>query len=598
MEFPAIEDHALLGDGRGAALVAKDGSINWLCWDRFDSPPLFAALLDRARGGFFRVAPVGASELTRSYRDGSNVLETRFACGDAIVRVTDAMTVEPDEELIRIVECDRGEVEIAVEYQPRPGFARRVPVVRDRGVLGLRVEGRYSLDTLMSDRRLEVIDGGARGRFPLRAGETATFCLAHADDAPAVLPIVASARERLERTDVFWRLWSRRAMYLGPHRDSVVRSLLTLKLLQFSPSGAIVAAPTTSLPERPGGDLNWDYRYCWLRDASMIADVLFSLGYFEEGGAFIDWLLHTTRLARVNVRPLYDVYGDCPPREHVLTHLSGYGGAQPIRIGNAAAEQLQLDVFGEVAVAAHHAIRAGYHVDSATRGLLRDLGRFIIRHAHDPDHGIWEPRVAPRHHTHSRLLSWAGVHALVEACEGGGLCAMPLDDLRAARARLRDEITTRAWNSHLGAYTGLLDGDELDAAVLLISYHGFEPANSLRMRSTWRHLRERLGAGGGLIHRYVNNLSPGEGAFGICSFWAVQYLAEGGGSLAEAEQLYRQLLAYRNDVGLYGEEIDTLTGGALGNFPQGFSHVGLISAALALEARVRADARATEEAYA
>jgi GH15 family glucan-1,4-alpha-glucosidase len=349
----------------------------------------------------------------------------------------------------------------------------------------------------------------------------------------------------------------------------------------------MIAAPTTSLPERVGGNLNWDYRFCWLRDAAFTARALFGLGYREDAEAFISWLLHATRLTRPELRVIYDVYGESNPEETELTHLQGYAGSVPVRIGNATRNQLQLDVYGEVIEAVTHFVDQGGTLDRETRQLLRHFGEYVCRHGREPDNGIWEPRDKKQHYTHSRLLCWVALDRLIEMHRRGRLSDIPVDHFRKHRDEIRRDIEELSWNPTLESYTQVLGGDTLDVTVLLLAFHGFDQASSWRMRRTYKHLQQTLGAGPGLIYRYEQSFEGREGAFAMCCFWLSEFLARGGGSLEEAHHSFTQTLAYANDLGLFAEEIDPKSGDALGNFPQAFTHVGLINAALSLAERER-----------
>jgi GH15 family glucan-1,4-alpha-glucosidase len=603
MNAPRIQDYAVIGDSRSTALVSRDGAIDWLCWPQFDSTSLFAAVLDPAVGGSWRIAPVGAFGARREYLEGSNVLVATFEVSTGEVRVTDLMSVlseeakkhvlAPEHELIRLVECVRGTVELHVEFSPRPDYARRAPRLRDARALGIRLEHGSHLYTLRTDAQLEVHpDGVARGQLRLRAGERRHFSLTYDREGPAVLsPLGAHAQEALQRTTAWWRSWSSRCSYRGPYREQVIRSLLALKLLSFAPSGAIVAAPTTSLPERVGGDLNWDYRFCWVRDASLTVRALLDVGYADEAAAFVSWLLHATRLTRPELRVLYDVYGELPKDEELLPHLSGYRGSRPVRVRNAAAGQLQLDSYGEVIDAVAQMCRRGAKLDRETQRMLRQFGRYICKSWQLPDHGIWEPRGAPKHHTHSRVLCWVALDRLIELHRLGKIERIPVDWFERDRRLIRQDVEERGWSPRLQSYTQVLGEDSVDASLLLLSWYGFADARHPRMRGTFRRIQERLETSPGLFYRYEESRAAREGAFGICSFWAVEYLARGGGSLDEAEDCLEQLLSYCNDVGLYAEEIAPDTGEPLGNFPQAFTHVGLISAVLAIEERRREEAQ-------
>jgi GH15 family glucan-1,4-alpha-glucosidase len=596
-----IQDYAAIGDGRSAALVSRHGSIDWLCWPRFDSPSLFAALLDSQTGGSWSIVPVAPARIERRYIDGTNVLQTRFHTAGGSVVLTDFMPaiseeekrrrLLPEHELVRRIECEQGEVEMLIDFNPRPDYARAKPVIRDAGALGLRIVMASSLITLVGSVKLSpTSEGGAAGRIKLRASEVADFSLTYSMEGPSIVPPLGElVSEKLALTTDWWQRWSSRAKYSGPYRDQVVRSALVLKLMSYAPSGALVAAPTTSLPERVGGDLNWDYRFCWLRDAAFTARALFGLGYVEEAEAFVAWMLHATRLTRPELRVIYDVYGESNPNETELPHLQGYAGSSPVRIGNATRDQLQLDVYGEVVEAVSHFVERGGELDQETQKMLRQFGEFVCRHWHEPDNGIWEPRGRREHFTHSRLLCWAALDRLIEMHAGGRIEGIPIERFTTSRERIRRDIEERGWNPKLEAYTQVLGGDTLDATVLLLAFHGFDNASSARMRSTFQRIQERLGAGPGLLYRYEQSFEGREGVFAMCCFWIAEFLARGGGSLEAARAAFGQTLAYANDLGLFAEEIDATTGDALGNFPQAFTHVGLINAALSLVEREERD---------
>ncbi|WP_242359907.1 glycoside hydrolase family 15 protein [Anaeromyxobacter sp. SG17] len=599
-----IGDHAVVGNGRAAALVSRGGTVDWLCWPRFDSPSIFAALVDDAAGRW-TLAPAAPFRSERHYLPETNVLVTRFITATGALAVTDFMPVAsqeeqrrlllPDHELVRMATCERGTVELETVFEPRPDYGRVRPRLRDAGGLGLRAETRAGLLTLRADLPLAIEPAGrATGRAVLQAGETRHLSLSYADEWPAILPpLGAPTREALARTVRWWRAWVGQLRYDGPGRDAVVRSALALKLLVYAPSGAVVAAATTSLPERVGGDLNWDYRFCWLRDAALTVRALFGLGFRDEADAFVSWLLHSTRLTQPELRVLYDVHGNAPPRERTLEHLAGHRGSRPVRVGNGAADQLQLDVYGEVIDAVTHFVRSGGTLDRETQRMLCALGDEVCRSWQGADEGIWEPRSGKGHNTHSRVLCWTALDRLLELHAKGHLCSAPVELFERNRAAIRRDVEEHAWNARLGSYTARLGGEELDAALLLLAWYGFEDARSARMRATFARIRERLGARDGLLYRYRSGDSPGEGAFGICSFWGAEVLALGAGSAAEARETFERLCRLSNDVGLFAEELDPGTGEALGNFPQAFTHVGLINAALSLEQRLRGEAPLT-----
>jgi GH15 family glucan-1,4-alpha-glucosidase len=594
---PKILDYAIVGDGRSAALVSRDGAVDWLCWPRFDSPSLFAAILDRKLGGAWSIQPTLPAGSERRYIDDTNVLETRFHCNTGVVRLTDFMPaisegekrrmLLPEHELLRRAEVEAGQVEMHVRFDPRPDYGRAKITIRDATVFGLRIGIGSGLVTLTSDTHLDPSpEGGVAARITLRAGESINFSLTFARDGPAVLPPLGElVLRKLALTTEWWRGWSSLVTYSGRYRDQVVRSALALKLMLYAPSGAVVAAPTTSLPERIGGDRNWDYRLCWLRDAAFTARALFGLGYQDEGEAFVSWLLHATRLTRPELRVVYDVYGNRAAKESELSHLQGYAHSRPVRIGNAAREQLQLDVYGEVVEAVTHFLSGGRTLDRETQKMLRQFGTYVCRHWQEPDNGIWESRGRRQQYTHSRLLCWVALDRLLKMHSDSQCHGLPVDEFRKHRDELRHELQERAWNQKLESYTQILDGDTVDATVLLMAFHEFEKASSRRMQRTFQSVEKQLGAGPGLLYRNEQPFEDREGAFAMCSFWISEFLARGGGSLEAAHKAFDKTLGYANDVGLFAEEIDPHTGDGLGNFPQAFTHVGLINAALSLAER-------------
>jgi GH15 family glucan-1,4-alpha-glucosidase len=596
--WPAIEDYAIIGDCRSAALISRHGSIDWLCWPRFDSPPIFSAILDQERGGYWRISPVASQTTSRKYVEDSNVLETHVFSRSGKAVLTDVMAsapytsrrigMLPDHEVIRKVTCISGEMEFEIEFRPRADYGRSGVRICELGKLGLRFVVGKGAYWLRSSTTLTVDGGGVRRRVALRANETLRFSLSYSEEAPAVLtPLDASFDARIEHAIAAWQQWSRHANYDGAYRDSVIRSALALKLLTYAPTGAIIAAPTTSLPEHVGASLNWDYRYCWLRDASFTIRALLELDYWDEAEDFLEWMLQATRLTQPKLRILYTIYGDKAPVERELEYLSGYRASRPVRVGNAARDQLQLDVYGEVIDAAAQFAFHGGHLDREMQRTLIGFGNYVVKNWDQPDEGIWEPRSGRENHTHSRLLCWTAMDRLVGLSERGLLRGAPVEVYKHHSDLIRRQIETRGWNEKLQSYVSVLDGDEPDSSLLLLSWYGFEQADSARMRSTYRFLRESLGTPDGLLYRYRKEKL--EGAFVICSFWEAEYLALGGGSLDEAQQLFARLMKYTNDLGLYGEEIEPNSGAALGNFPQAFTHVGLIGAALSIRAREKGE---------
>jgi GH15 family glucan-1,4-alpha-glucosidase len=594
--YPPIADYALIGDCRSAALISRGGSIDWLCLPRFDSPSVFAALLDSARGGSFRVAPKGAAQVARRYIGHSNVLETTFTTPGGVLRLTDAMAVAdeqtktgalwPDHELLRGVECLAGEVEVEVRYEPRPDYARAKGALRPGLQKTIMCEHGPSVLSLRSGVPL-VIAGdreSACGSLRMKAGERTIVGLTFADGLPTVLPADGDhAWEMIAQSVAWWESWASQLTYDWRYRDIVMRSALLLKLMTYAPSGAMVAAPTTSLPEKIGGVRNWDYRYCWLRDASLTLRALVDAGFSEEAEAFLSWVLHATRLTQPRLQILYNVYGESELPERELSHLAGYCESRPVRIGNDAAGQLQLDVYGEVIDAVFLYIEHGGRIDRTTEQMLLGLGRTVCAVWQQQDEGIWEPRSGRRDNTHSKVMCWVALDRLIMLRDAGHISGST-EGFAEARDAINRAIEERSWSPALGSYTAAFDSQTLDASLLRMATTGYADPRGARMAGTIDLVRERLGSAG-FLYRYLqgDGLPQGEGAFVICSFWLVEALAMQG-RIDEAAEEFERLVSCANDVGLLAEEIDPATRALLGNFPQAFSHIGLINAAETLAA--------------
>ncbi len=595
-EYPPIGAYAVIGDCRTAALVSRDGSVDWLCMPHFSGRSVFAAILDHRSGGRFSICPTHAFRSRRRYISDTNVLQTEFVTQRGVVRVTDCLIIpfdsehdgalQPQRELLRVVEGIEGEVQLQVRYEPRPGYARMRPRLVRRGRLGWACQAGAEILMLHADLDMGAESRGTAlaGRTFVRAGQRHHLSMTYAQrDVGVIAPLGDEARRRQQWTIDWWRAWSRRCRYEGPYRDMVIRSALTLKLLTYGLSGAVIAAPTSSLPETIGGVRNWDYRYCWLRDAALTLRSFIDLGFCAEGEAFLGWLLHATRLTWPRLQILYDVYGETRLPERELEHLEGHRGSRPVRTGNAAADQLQLDVYGEVVLAAAHYVAGGGGLDPQEARLLAGFGRVVCKDWRLVDHGIWEFRDAGCHHTYSKLMCWAALDRLIALHERGHIRA-PVARFRRERQAIHEAIETRGFSREIGSYVSVFDGTEIDASLLLMAQYGYKPAGDPRMRATFERIDRELGHAG-FVYRYRDGyddfLPPGEGAFVISSFWAADYLARLG-DIAGARRRFENLLAHANDVGLYAEEIDPGTGEALGNFPQAFSHVGLICAAMAL----------------
>ncbi|HET6568766.1 MAG TPA: glycoside hydrolase family 15 protein [Rhodothermales bacterium] len=593
--YHPIRDYAIIGDSHTAALISTAGSVDWLCLPRFDSPSVFGALLDAEKGGRLQILPVGDYTARQQYVGATNVLETTFTTPGGVLRVVDAMAVAEEEEkrrllwpgwlLIRRIECLEGEVAIEVVCEPRPDYARTTPRLRDRGPLGFCFEWKSQALALRSDLPLQKAGSRARleGAATLKKGERRYVCITYALHDPVVLPPLGTEADTwLERTRRWWEEWISHCRYDGPYRDAVLRSALVLKLLLYAPSGALVAAPTTSLPERIGGALNWDYRYCWLRDASMMLRSLMDLGYTEEGTAFLSWLLHATQLTWPELRVVYTVYGETNLPERSLDYLEGYERSRPVRVGNEAAKQLQLDVYGEVAGAAFAYVRRGGRLDRLQARRLAMLGPAIYKLWRRPDAGIWESRAEPSHHTVSKAACWVALDHLIQLHHEGHV-KLNIETAVAERDAIREMVESQGFIDQKQSYVSVLGGDEVDASLLLLGLRGYADPMAPRMRSTIHRIQEALSEDS-LVYRYRRDEEgedPHEGAFSICSFWLVESLARAG-YVDEAAAHFERLLAYANDAGLYAEEIDPGTRAALGNFPQAFTHAGLVGAAMVL----------------
>jgi len=588
-----LTDYGIIGDSRSAALVSRDGSIDWWCAPHFDSPAIFGRLLDEDRGGFFSVRPVGAFRAHRRYLGPTNVLATTFATSDGTAELTDlmpALTEEqkhhrlmPYREIIRRLEGTAGTVTLAITFTPRFDYGSIVPRLESRGPYDVRAQVGHRLVHLRSDVPLLVEGSRASCRLTIQPGERHYCALAYSEDAPSVYPHLGAAMDEVIGLSLeFWRAWSAQCRYDGPYAEAVLRSALTLKLLAYAPSGAIVAAPTTSLPEDLGGVRNWDYRYCWLRDASMMVRVLSDLGFRAESHAFAQWLLHATALTHPAFQIVYTPFGNARIPEQVLSFLRGYCGSRPVRVGNAADDQLQLDVYGEVFGAIEHLYREVGTLDGDTRHLLVDAANRVARIWDEPDEGIWEPRSGRQQNVYSKVMCWAALDRAAWIARSANIRA-DVDRWERTKAEIRSVVLRDGFNPHLGSLVSTLGGDQVDASLLRIPFVGFLPGDDPRMLSTIAVIRRTLGWGD-LLYRYrgVDDGLPGrEGAFVACSFWLVASLALAG-RLDEAHALFQRLLTRANDLGLYSEEIDPETGRFLGNFPQGLTHLALINAALIL----------------
>jgi GH15 family glucan-1,4-alpha-glucosidase len=580
-----IEDYAMIGDCKTAALVGRNGSIDWLCWPRFDSAACFAALLGECENGRWLIAPKEESiEVSRRYRSGTLVLETEFHTKSGRATLVDFMIPGDGAHLVRILIGRQGRVDFRNEFVVRFNYGATVPWVNrldDGGISAIAGPERVVLRTPAA---LHGEDLKTIGEFAIEVGQSIPFVLSYGPSFQNHPPEV-DAFDALERTEAFWREWSDRCPEVGPWTEAVKRSLITLKGLTFAPTGGIVAAPTTSLPELIEGVRNWDYRYCWLRDATFTLLALMYLGYYDEARAWRDWLIRAVAGSPEQVQIVYGVGGERWLPELTVPWLAGYEKSRPVRIGNAAYDQLQLDVLGEVADALFQAGKVGIGLTERGRALRPIMLEYLARVWRDPDEGIWEVRGGPQHFVHSKVMAWVAFDRAAQgfAAEGSSEAAR---HWRAVADEIHADVCERGFDPDLDSFVQTFGSKRLDASLLLIPLVGFLPPTDPRVKGTLRAIEEKLLVGREFVLRYEpenpgDGLPAGEGAFLVCSFWLVDnYILQG--RYAEARKLLDRLLSRCNDVGLLAEEFDPFAGRMLGNFPQAYSHVGLINCALNL----------------
>jgi GH15 family glucan-1,4-alpha-glucosidase len=577
-----IEDYGFIGNMRTAALVGRNGSIDWLCLPRFDSNACMASLLGDERNGYWRIAPREGDPLGRQrYRQDTLILETEFETRTGVVRVTDCMPHALHRHVVRVVEGISGEVEMHMRLVLRFDYGRTVPWVW-KDAEGLNAVAGPDAIVLRSSVKTHGQGLSTVADFTVKPGERQVFVLTWypSHEAP---PMAVDALRVLEHTELYWREWCARCTYTGEWREPVMRSLLTLKALTFAPTGGIMAAATTSLPEQLGGVRNWDYRFCWLRDATFTLYSLMEAGYTDEAKAWSDWLLRAVAGDPSQLQIMYGAAGERGLPEFELKHLAGYEGSRPVRIGNGAAEQLQLDVHGEIMDAMHLARKVGIRSGPKSWHLQRHFANFVEQHWKDPDEGIWEIRGPRQHFTHSKVMAWVAVDRAVKAVEEFELEG-DLARWRALRQTIHDDVCRNGYDAARGTFTQSYGSEQLDASCLMIPLVGFLPATDPRVVGTVQAIRREL-VFDGLVYRYhptksgeVDGLPPGEGAFLPCSFWLVDCLHLMG-QADEARDLFNRLLGLRSPLGLLSEEYDPQTRRLIGNFPQAFSHVGLINSA-------------------
>ncbi|WP_406245060.1 glycoside hydrolase family 15 protein [Streptomyces anulatus] len=588
-----IEDYALIGDLESAAMIGRDGSIDWLCLPRFDSPACFASLLGTDDNGFWRVAPVDAQRCSRrAYRDDTLILDSWWETDSGTVRVSDFMPPRTRFPcIVRTVEGMSGCVRVRSELSPRFNQGRIVPWVREAGACTVAVAGPDSLWLSAGDTG-RTPRGGDPGTldFIVPAGRRVNLMLAwapsHLCEMPA--PLCVPAETALKETGDFWRDWTARCCYQGPWRDAVVRSLITLKALTYAPTGGIVAAPTASLPESAGGERNWDYRYCWLRDSALTLSCLLRSGYRNEAAAWLDWLLRAVAGGPAGLQTVYGLEGQRGLPESEAPWLPGYEGARPVRFGNAAAGQFQLDVYGDVLDTLYRSLRAGIPLERHMWSLVNVLMSYLREHWREPDQGLWEVRGPRRHFVHSKVMSWVAadralrIGVLLDRNGSSG-------QWRAMRDAIHAEVCQEGWDPVRRSFVQSYGSSALDASALLIPRLGFLRPGDDRVRRTIAAMREL--DQGGFVRRYVvdgrgvhdvDGLRGGEGAFVACSLWYADALASVG-ERDRARETFERVLAVRNDVGLLSEQWDPVRHRHLGNTPQAFSHIALVETAFALQ---------------
>ncbi|GGT59329.1 glycosyl hydrolase [Streptomyces kurssanovii] len=591
--YAALRDYAVIGDGRCVALIAGDGAVDWLSWPDLDSPTLFAAVLDQDRGGRFVLRPEVPYTAARRYLPGTNVLETTFTTAGGTVRVTDALTLSdtasltPGRELVRRIEGLAGSVPMGWSVQPRFAYGAQAPHLARRAGVPVATCGAEAVAICAWHAgRPQCTTGSVTGHFRAESGTRALIALSYAYQEPLVLPARAECEARLDHTAATWRQWSDHRTYTGPWREAVLRSALALKLLVFAPSGAVAAAATCSLPEELGGERNWDYRFSWIRDSAFTLDAFLKLGCAPEATSYLWWLMHASQLTHPRLHVLYRLSGGTRAPERTLP-LSGYRNSAPVRVGNAAAGQLQLDTYGELLQTAWLYTSAGHRLDADVARRLAEIADFICTTWRQPDAGIWEVRSAPEHFTQSKMMCWITLDRALDLAGRQLIPARHATRWHEERQEVADFVETCCFSQRMNSHTRSADSDDVDASLLLGLLHGYRPSDDRRMSGTVSAVQKTLREGP-YVNRYLgpDGLSGSEGAFLACSFWLAEALARCGRT-EEAVSLMDQLVALGNDVGLYSEEIDPTSGAFLGNLPQGLTHLALISAACAIEEATR-----------
>ena len=584
--YAPIDGYAAIGDGRTVALVARDGSIDWLCLPDLDSPSVLAGILDAERGGRFALEPEEGYDVQRRYLPETNVLETTFSTAGGVVRVTDAMTLPdgrlgPLRELVRKIEGLSGTVPMRWHIEPRFGAGAWSTQVGRRSGVPVASAGSDAIAVCSWQAGDPTCsDGAIEARFELAAGAEALLTVSVAHQEPLVFPARDESAARLRRTADAWRGWASGRRYEGRWRDAVVRSALALRLLVYAPSGAVAAAPTTSLPEEIGGERNWDYRFCWIRDSAFTLDAFLKLGCGNEATGFFWWLMHASQLTRPRLQVLYRLDRGTHAPERTLP-LAGYRGSRPVRVGNGAVDQLQLDIYGHLFETATLFARSGRGIDADVGHRLAEAADLVCEIWPNADSGIWEVRSEPVHFTQSKMMCWVALDGAVHLARAGQIPAKNVRRWQTEAEAIRRFVETRCWSDAKRSYVRFAGSEELDASLLLGVLFGYGDATGDRLTGTIAAVRREL-AHGPFVRRYSgeDGVTGSDGAFLPCSFWLAESLARSGRT-DDAVHLMEQLVDLANDVGLYAEEIDPDTSEFLGNFPQALTHLALINAAVA-----------------
>jgi GH15 family glucan-1,4-alpha-glucosidase len=582
-----IEDYALIGDCHTAALVSRQGSIDWLCMPHFDSPACFAALVGGPENGYWSICPVAPIRKTqRRYRPGTLIVETEFETAEGSIVLIDFMTPRDGKpDLVRLVAGRSGKVSVRMELALRFDYGSVVPWVESTAT-GISAIAGPDMVSLRTPAALHGEEFTTVAEFDVAAGEEVPFDLTWYP-SNRYEPSTLDARAALLETDEWWQSWSSRCTYEGKWREAVLRSLITLKALTFEPTGGIVAAPTTSLPEKLGGVRNWDYRYCWVRDASLTLDSLLNAGYVDEARSWREWLLRAVAGNPGELNIAYGLRGERRLTELELPWLAGYENSRPVRIGNAAYHQFQLDIYGEIAATLFQCRKAGMEAIGSRKGVVQALLRFLETAWERPDEGIWEVRGPRRHFTHSKMMAWVALDRAVHSIENGWLPDNP--NWAVLRDRIHAQVCERGFDPELNSFVQFYGSKYLDSSLLMMPLVGFLPASDPRVKGTVEAIEKHLMSSDGFVNRYttdpkIDGLPEGEAAFLPCTFWlADNYVLQG--REQEGEELFERLLSVRNDVGLLAEEFDPVSKRLLGNFPQAFCHVGLVNTAFGLSRR-------------